>query len=287
MVQSRGASATTTMTDADAPDSRMPSISARRGIAYGYSAPYENTDTIVLTAPSGRFVDLRFPLANSHASQAPESVSSDARPPALWLFSGISTSTVPQAGDFPAWPHAKHCVWMHEIDSKGRGIEDEGDMFDLPNGDAMEVGFANGQLYKEYWTDSEDVLFPCVVAEIVAHEASEKVSSAEERGRGRLVRVGNLCQGIVETMDDAGALDGCVRAERWKHSTAADGQQGWLRTKLWDDHNDKSSHNDHSSVYDWLLDGNEKKAGVEYTENVEASRSHTWRVVESLSSPRP
>lgn len=79
-------------------------------------------------------------------------------------------------------PYTAHCVFVHDLDSRGPGIQDEGDMLLLPNNDCIEVGSmlnpATGQvqMYKEYWTaaprrDSEQrsVESSCIVAEIRGH----------------------------------------------------------------------------------------------------------------------
>src|SRR5271170_5285351 len=111
----------------------------------GYGSPYEDTSTLVLTAPSGIFVDVRFALTGNPTTD-----------PAFWGFAGQSTTTFPPSGPV-SMPYMAHGRWDHSIDNKGSGISDEGDMFLLPNGDCMEVGqMANPQgkieLYKEYWT---------------------------------------------------------------------------------------------------------------------------------------
>jgi hypothetical protein len=111
-------------------------------------------------------------------------------------------------------PLAAHCTWKHEIDSRGQGITDEGDMFLLKNDDAMEIGVmvnpstGKEEVYKEYWTGppteseaDEPLKLSCVVA--------EKSSDALDDTRGLIVRVGNYCQGLLE-IGQAGSRDICV-----------------------------------------------------------------------------
>ena len=43
----------------------LPSVSARRGVARGFDAAYEDTSTLVLTSPGHHFVDIRFALGDS------------------------------------------------------------------------------------------------------------------------------------------------------------------------------------------------------------------------------
>lgn len=81
--------------------------------------------------------------------------------PSYWAFSGQVKTTFYDA-DSQAHatdlPYTAHCVFEHEIDSRGVGIVDEGDMFTLPNGDSIEMGImlnpttGSKELYKEYWT---------------------------------------------------------------------------------------------------------------------------------------
>lgn len=174
-----------------------PSISVRKGIARGFNPPSEDTDTLVLTANSYKFVDVRFPRKyDQHMGLR--------KNPTFWAFSGVCKTTFPGANDADwEWPYMAHSVWKHEIDSKGPDIHDEGDLMVLKNGDSIELGVmkdeTSGELkvYKEYWSDPplryrETAVkkTPCVVAEIVKSDATMK--------RGRIVRVGDYCQGVAE-----------------------------------------------------------------------------------------
>ncbi|EHY53022.1 hypothetical protein HRR83_006139 [Exophiala dermatitidis] len=246
---------------------QKPSISTRRGIAWGYSPPYEDTDTIVLTSPKAVFVDIRFPLRPAPTDPV-EPLISD---PAFWAFSGTASSTFydreaetqTQTGyqkgsvDFSAapapslsvaMPYTAHAVFRHEIDSKGPGISDEGDMFLLPNGDCVEVGMMHNprtnrvEMYKEYWTappaaqdqgqgQGQVPRTPCVVAKTLdlpgrgaaaEHAGNGKgkggeIESGAPVGAGVVIRVGDYCQGIVQRGKQT------VLVERWQ-KTQVQGQ---------------------------------------------------------------
>jgi hypothetical protein len=192
-----------------------PSISTRRGIAWGFSPPYEDTSTLVLTSPAGRFVDIRFPLSATSTTTSSGISVHDAT--SFWAFSGTSSSTRPQAGEFPAWPHATHSVWTHEIDSRGPGIVDEGDVFELANGDFMEVGSmvepgGSGweSLYKEYWTEPEDAGQHGTEGFV-----AELVDSGEGRRRGRVILLGGFAQVIWELLRGKEEEVVEVHAVRW------------------------------------------------------------------------
>jgi Protein HRI1 len=178
----------------------------------GYQPPYEDADVLVLTAASSKFVDVRFPLLENHDPEAPLSAYSS-----FWAFSGTATTTFPSSNDGFEMPLAAHCAWQHEIDSHGPEITDEGDMFLLKNGDSMEIGVMENSetkqqtLYKEYWTGPKTQIgvdkepkYPSVVAEM----QQDNINST----RGRIIRVGNYCQGIME-IGQRGAQE--VYVERW------------------------------------------------------------------------
>ena len=197
-----------------------PSVSTRRGIAWGFRPPYEDTSTLVLTSNGNDFVDVRFSLRG-------DATSGDA----FWAFAGTSTTTFPS--DPPTSPtsggsHRKggaleipcmaHCVWKHEIDNKGADINDEGDLFLLDNGECVEVGMMENkksgrvEMYKEYWTSVEtDPGSPCVVAR-TEHR------TGQEKGRGMVIRIGNHCQAIFQRRSTSGEESqrrGEVHVERW------------------------------------------------------------------------
>ncbi|KIV89632.1 hypothetical protein PV10_07018 [Exophiala mesophila] len=210
---------------------QKPSISVRKGIAWGYSPPYEDTSTLVLTSHKGDFVDIRFPVT-------PEPGRPLTSNPSFWAFSGQSHTTFDEEAHGVTMPYSAHAVFNHVIDSKGPGISDEGDMFLLPNGDCIEVGMMQNpstgkeQLYKEYWTgppaesgndDGPRVRrSPCVVAKTVA---STPEVGVVRNGRGAVIRIGDYCQGILQRDDVNGQL--LTLVERW--SNAPDGSNAAVR----------------------------------------------------------
>ncbi|ETN42996.1 uncharacterized protein HMPREF1541_02154 [Cyphellophora europaea CBS 101466] len=254
---------------------RLPSISIRKGIAWGFSPPYEDTSTLVLTSPEGRFVDIRFPL---DYSTLPGRKGFDHHP-SYWSFSGRSITRTPQQGSFPAWPYATHSVWQHEIDSRGPGIVDEGDMFDLPNGDSMEVGVmrhpVSGEqsMYKEYWTSPKLApeyglgLFPCYVAETVAVQGDTGLP------KGRIIRVGPHCQSIRATEP--------VDVERWTYTYRDEMHQWWDQARygdLWP--TGVSLKEESVSPLAWWLCKKTIQAGDEMD-----TGDNVWRVIEAWQGP--
>lgn len=166
----------------------------------GFNPPYEDTDTLVLTGPSGKFVDVRFPKDVS----SPDQLSFH---PSFWAFSGRSETTFHDASTQKHaidMPYTAHCRFLHDIDSRGPGFVDEGDVFLLMNGDCMESGMMLNpqsnqvELYKEIWVDPRSsaigtsAVSPpgqmCIVAE------TTKSSSA----RGIAFRMLDYFQGILQ-----------------------------------------------------------------------------------------
>ncbi|KIX02397.1 uncharacterized protein Z518_08338 [Rhinocladiella mackenziei CBS 650.93] len=193
-----------------------PSVSIRKGIAWGFSSPYEDTSTLVLTSPKSDFVDIRFPVQ-------PDPSKPLASDPAFWAFSGSATTTFDPDTSEITMPYSAHCVWKHDIDSKGPGTTDEGDMFLLPNGDCMEIGMMENhktrkvEMYKEYWSSPASELgsgglrkTPCVVAK--TRELVDQ-GRAPQTGSGVIIRVGDYCQGIVQQSRQDGTPG--VLVERW------------------------------------------------------------------------
>ncbi|KAJ9607783.1 hypothetical protein H2200_007862 [Cladophialophora chaetospira] len=275
---------------------QKPSISVRNGIAWGYDPPYEDTDTLVLTSTQSGFVDIRFPRKR----ELGKPIASD---PSFWAFCGTSTTTFLQ-GDGIDMPYSSHCVWKHEIDSKGPGIDDEGDMFLLANGDCMEVGMMQNtqtgkvQMYKEYWTSPGDSgkihLVPCVVAKTTEspndHEAQE--SSLQNGSGGVIIRIGNFCQGIMR--QQAASHEGrpmvadAVLVERWTRglvsadgnpNTTTAGEQTSTATSLgWvqDWRSNTPSDTNISMPCAWVFDDS-RQIG----DKVEV-KGTTWTIVEAL-----
>ncbi|RMZ81502.1 hypothetical protein DV738_g2297, partial [Chaetothyriales sp. CBS 135597] len=218
-----------------------PSISIRRGIAWGYQPPYEDTDTVVLTAPSCRFVDIRLPKKHDPAQPL-------AHHPSFWAITGTSSTVFPGTEDTP-FAHVAHGQWKHEIDSKGPGITDEGDMFVLENGDVAEVE-----------ADIND--------------------NDKEQTRGLAICIGNYFQAILSstsTSTSTGHRSSAVLAvERW---TRQGPDSPWTRDSRSGNANvaASSSQNDASTLCAWLTQqgrqqGDELGGG--------AGGAYRWRVTE-------
>lgn len=111
---------------------------------------------------------------------------------------------------------------MHDIDTRGPGIVDEGDMCILPNGDCLEFGHminpqtGQDEPYKEYWCSAEPVPHPEDIDDskscIVAHVASPT------KVEGTIIRIGGRMQGILSRRQSDGTES--VEVERWTRGTA-------------------------------------------------------------------
>ncbi|SMR45746.1 unnamed protein product [Zymoseptoria tritici ST99CH_1E4] len=158
----------------------------------------DNTSTTVTTSGGNRFVDLRIFKNPSNGivfkGVAPLSQLE-------WGFAGTSSSTLKPGTNGALVTHSK---WNHWIDSRtpnAESVQDEGIMQPLPNGDTLETGSminpATGRktAYEEKWSDvalqstgRKDGKVGCVVLQL--HNDAEKA-------RGMVVRVGQVCQGIM------------------------------------------------------------------------------------------
>lgn len=167
----------------------------------------------MLTAPSGEFVDVRFPKDIKPSQSITDN-------PSFWAFSGKAETTFHDPGAQAHaidMPYSAHCRFLHDIDSRGPDIADEGDMFMLTNGDCMECGImlnpatGKNELYKEYWCGAHVLPVPggeydansCVVAKVVS----------PGRVRGIVIKLGGRVQGILERQreDDTPVIE----IERW------------------------------------------------------------------------
>lgn len=227
-------------------------VSTRRGIAWGLAPPTEDSSVLVLTSPERHYVDIRFALEGP----------STAGP--FWAFAGRVSYTAlvgpGQAGaTATSWGIGMRGEWNHPIDSYGNseGV-DKADLFNLANGDQIEVGLLENpetgkeDRFMEYWTkpDGYDAAAqgsttPCVVAKL------------EKDGQlvGLAIRVGGFAQGIrlVE--------GGGVMVARWTK------QSEWVR-------DDRGNEEKHSVPMEWLVD--EQRQLSDETVN----ESEKWVVVE-------
>jgi len=231
-------------------------------------------------------VDIRFP--NRPDTELP--LTSD---PSFWAFSGISETSFDPGDAEVTMPYHAHAVWKHEIDSKGPGISDEGDMFLLPNGNCIEVGMMMNpdtrsvMMYKEYWTTPSTEISsggiwlmpgsgglrrtPCVVA---------TTQGADESESGVIIRVGDFCQSIARH-EKKGVL-----VERWQRIPISyeppredidggDGKTEW--SKDWRSNTAKDDHTEGLMPCMWICRGNRRPGEEVVVHGV------TWKVVEAMA----
>ncbi|KAK8253602.1 hypothetical protein IWZ00DRAFT_568266 [Phyllosticta capitalensis] len=211
-------------------------ISKREWICWAGDFAREDTSTLVLSAPSSAFVDLRILQPSTPApSPSPEPNSSQPsqsptlprpRSPPLpntggpvhrldWAFAGFSQS-FPSNYDIHGVTHKK---WVHVIDSRcgydDEGTRDEGDMWERGGGYSLESGVMkhpNRQVevaYQEMW---KDVAIRTVNNEPLHYAVVLSHHNPKLKSRGMIVRVGQYCQGIL-------MLDREVTVERWECGT--------------------------------------------------------------------
>ncbi|KAF7502638.1 hypothetical protein GJ744_005413 [Endocarpon pusillum] len=143
-----------------------PSVSVRKGIAWGTNPPSEPTSTLVLTSTKSYYVDIRFSLTGPTATS----------PPHYWAFAGTSKSTFPPLHPIISphhqptppstrethsisFPCSIHTTWTRYLDSRGDiTTPDQGTTYLLHNGDCLETGTminpdtGTWQSYQELWT---------------------------------------------------------------------------------------------------------------------------------------
>ncbi|CZR67912.1 uncharacterized protein PAC_17811 [Phialocephala subalpina] len=172
-----------------------PFISVRKYIKWGDEPRGENTNTLVLTARSKHFVDIRIfndlPLPDD-----PDDKTAIQR---LEWASPIP-SKLSWAGEIlkPA-----HAIWTHWIDSTTTSpVKDEGDMYPQSDGTVLEYGImANpktGKMtkYEECWEDVE----PALVGDEEEFVSWVLICDDAESGtKGMLIRIGEIIQGLVRT----------------------------------------------------------------------------------------
>ncbi|KAI4862720.1 hypothetical protein F4820DRAFT_14791 [Hypoxylon rubiginosum] len=177
---------------------KRPLVEIRRGFSIGYEAPSEDASTIVLTAPSGKYVDIRF--STLPRSQAALAVKTQGK---IWGYAtaGLSTATIlPGKGNCPPYDCTVHATWEHAIDSSGSFDTDGADLLLLANGARMEVGsmviHGKMQMFKEYWVTptSGSTERPCIVVELE--------DSGADGAKGMAIRIGDYCQGILQHGDE-------------------------------------------------------------------------------------
>ena len=242
-----------------------PSISVRRGIAWGFEEPFEESCVLVLTTPTGLYVDIRF---------AKTKMSDSSSSSIHWAFAGTSEMKIQpgalttshegesiDAVSVPGFPCMAHGKWNHEVDSdRSFSSTDEGDIFLLANGDSIEIGEMTNprtrktEMYKEYWTSptpAPRTLEPCIDA---------RTNSIETKGF--IIRIGDYLQAILQS----GPV---LLVERW--TRMSDQPDAWMKDS-------RSNTRDEDADIDlpslWVAD--DKRQLGDHTN----SNGRTWKIIE-------
>ncbi|EME76932.1 uncharacterized protein MYCFIDRAFT_111364, partial [Pseudocercospora fijiensis CIRAD86] len=190
------------------------------------SQPHEPTNTLVLTSPGSRFVDIRILNSGHSDPEIPQLARDAAILPSShldWAFAGTSTSEILPTGGTKS-------TWTHFVDSRHPDVSKVSDsalMFPQPNGQGLTLesgsmlNVSTNQIekYEEMWLEipprttnksnktAENV--EVVVLELWDDEAGT---------RGMVVRVGSFCQGVVRRGEG-------FSVERWEWEEKG----GWRR----------------------------------------------------------
>ena len=169
------------------------------------SVPDEES-VLVLTAPTGQYVDIRIKLPPTEppttTSQLSETLINDPAhiPPSstlAWAFAGSATRTEDGKGG----------RWSRLVDSRTtepEGEVDEGQEETLPNGDTKETGVMGGKEYVEVWRGLDVGSAPAVW-----------VSEKKGNEPGMVVRVGPWAQGVVRDGAKASVFRARLVDDKW------------------------------------------------------------------------
>ncbi|KAI1881651.1 hypothetical protein JX265_000477 [Neoarthrinium moseri] len=183
-----------------------PSLSIRKYIQWGTTFPTENTSTKVLTSPAPHrsFVDVRLLLVP--LSREPPPLRDLARH-VDWAFAG---SALHRDGD-DRQGRPPHDVFRHWVDSRhpdAAAVVDEGDFFPGPGpAESLERGVmvnpASGrpEPYEECWIDGLAGAAASHAGWVLRWEDGEADAAA---GKGMMVRVGAVVQGVLRAGDEVG-----------------------------------------------------------------------------------
>ncbi|KAG9663179.1 hypothetical protein KCU95_g19052, partial [Aureobasidium melanogenum] len=153
-----------------------------------------------------------------------------------WGIAGKSTSTVIEGPslDHPSNPPPPadgssrsvcHSTFSHWIDSRtDTPGPDQGDMYPQPNNTTLELGAMynpltnSEQAYEELWVD-----YSASAVQGTRWSVIVDLDDPEHNAKGRVVRVGEHCQGILKVGEH-------VTVERWKFEVSEkDGKGDWKR----------------------------------------------------------
>ncbi|EJC98866.1 uncharacterized protein FOMMEDRAFT_113416 [Fomitiporia mediterranea MF3/22] len=214
-----------------------PTATTRVSIQWDNEPPEERTSTLVLTAPSGIFVDLRIfaddipSVSNAHELQSSSAID--------WAFAGLAFAKS-NPYDAPLTDNS----WIHWLDSRevdALSVRDTGVSSTLPNGDTRERGEmkdASGALrvYEEVWRDVRVeptcVTTPTTTAVFIRFRDGSEAATRGVCVRvedinpvdvcGVLVRMGRWCQGVLRDVHG-------FTAERWELQLT----EGTSETECW------------------------------------------------------
>jgi hypothetical protein len=222
----------------------IPAISRRHGIAWSSEPMIEPTSTLVLSSPSGLFVDVRIilkePLAGvpsnprtlPHVLTGPRPFQPNSEFKALeWGIAGKASyeSTTTSVGE-----SKRTGQWTHWIDSRTvQPALDSGDIEPREDGSALETGTMEhpetGVMtpYSEVWVHETVGVAPQEKSARKRAKGTYLVVQRddESRGiRGRIAWAGKYCQGVVREGEK-------VVVERWEFDNSTHGGIGeWVRT---------------------------------------------------------
>ncbi|KAG9941561.1 hypothetical protein KCU85_g9563, partial [Aureobasidium melanogenum] len=197
-----------------------PAVSERRGIRWLPDDPklQEPTSTLVLTGSRGQFVDIRI-FCNPG-----ETLPNEGGPSSLldWGIAGKSTSTVIDDGSSRSVCHSTFSHWIDSrTDTPG---PDQGDMYPQSNNTTLELGAMynpltnSEQAYEELWVD-----YSASAVEGIRWSIVIDLDDPEHNAKGRVVRVGEHCQGILKVGEH-------VTVERWGFEVSEKESKGdWRR----------------------------------------------------------
>ncbi|KAF7195456.1 hypothetical protein HII31_03348, partial [Pseudocercospora fuligena] len=195
------------------------SISIREWIRWESDHPpgltREPTNTLVLTSPESRFVDIRILKSAQSDNTIPQLARDAAMLPFThlnWAFAGFSSSEITPDG-------ITKSTWNHFVDSRypdTSQVSDSGLMYPQPNcnltletGSMLKPITSKIESYEEMW---RDIRPSAGVAVLQLHDD-------EASTRGMVVRVGNFCQGVVRQGEK-------FALERWEWEGD---KEGWKR----------------------------------------------------------
>jgi hypothetical protein len=204
-------------------------ISHRASIRWLPDPASEPTSTLVLTSPTGWYIDIRILLSREtippsveigddellQPASAPNQVSLNLPAEKIdWAFSGSSKST-------PAKPEEDkpaHSEWNHWVDSKTLyhepPIVDAGDMYPVTEVRVLEKGSMPNPAtgldteYEEIWDDMP-IKLPDLGNEKSATCLILVTEDTEKETKGCIMKLGSWCQGVLRVGKD-------ISAERWK-----------------------------------------------------------------------